>query len=106
MKRTIPALLMIPLFAGCPSIPATSGDTDDLFTDRMRDACPALPDEALAGYAAAVDRLREDGLSEEDALAAWTQGCDAILPEGNFQGDVQACRDCLSVIVHVVYSGG
>jgi len=99
------ALLTITLLSGCRSTPTSSGDAEEFFTDRMREACPTLPDDGLAGYVAAVGQLRTDGLGEADALVAWMQGCESIPPDGNFQGDAEACKACLSVIVDEVYNG-
>ncbi len=69
----------------------------------MREACPTLTDEALAGYVAAIDQLRTDGLNKDDALIAWVQGCESIPPDGNFGGDQAACATCVAVLVEEVY---
>ena len=113
MKRTLalPTLLMFAVM-GCGVMPTSPGDTtpiqDDTssITDRMREACPLLTDEVLEAFVLAVASLRDDGLSEADALVQWVDGCDSIPPDGNFQGDQEACAACLAVIVEEVYGGG
>lgn len=90
---------------GCRAmVPASQ--SDDAITPRMREACPMLTDEVLEGFVLAVSGLRANGLSEADALQQWVEGCDGIPPDGNFQGDVEACRVCLPVIVEAVYADG
>lgn len=103
MKRIARALLTIALLSGCRSTPTNSGDSDEFLSDRMREACPTLPDEALASYVAAIDQLRMEGLTEEDALIAWVQGCESIPPDGNFGGNKDLCATCLAALVEEVY---
>lgn len=103
MKHAGILLSAVSLFPGCGNAPQPS-PSDEFFTPRMREACPTLPDEALASYVAAIDTLRGDGLGEDEALAAWLKGCDSIPPDGNFQGDVAACQSCLQVLVAEVYA--
>ena len=114
MKRTLalPTLLAFAVI-GCGAMPTTPCDTtpttpDDTssVTDQMREACPLLTDEVLEAFVLAVASLRDDGLSEVDALVQWVEGCESIPPDGNFQGDQEACATCLTVIVEDVYSAG
>ena len=114
MKRTLafPTLLALAVM-GCGEMPTTPGDTtpttpDDTssITDSMREACPLLTDEVLGAFVLAVRSLRNDGLSEVDASVQWVDGCDSIPPDGNFQGDQEACAACLTVIVEEVYGTG
>lgn len=51
----------------------------------------------------AIDGLRENGLSRDDAIELWVGGCADIPPDGNFEGDVDACESCLPVLVEAVY---
>ena len=111
MKRTLalPTLLTFAVM-GCGVMPTTPGDTtpttpDDTssITDRMREACPPLTDEVLEAFVLAVVSLRDDGLSEANALAQWVDGCDSIPPDGNFQGDQDGCATCLTVVVEELY---
>lgn len=74
-------------------------------TDEMREACPMLSDEVLDGFILAVSGLKDNGLSESDALEQWVAACQNIPPDGNFQGDVEACEACMPVIIEHVYSG-
>jgi hypothetical protein len=103
VKHGTQVLLGIALLAGCGNAPNNPENADLVLTDRMREACPTLPDEALAGYVAAIEQLQSDGLSQEDALVAWVQGCDSIPPDGNFGGDQELCAACVSVLVEEVY---
>ena len=98
----LPIAAMILACTGCPSMapPADDGGV----TQAMRDACPLLTDEVLEGFLLAISELGDDGLSEEDALVQWAEGCESIPPDGNFQGDVEACRACLPVLVQAVYA--
>lgn len=102
MKKLI-VLVLIPLLStACSNMPG-SGATDAEITEAMRLACPLLPDDSLQGFVTAVDALRAEGLEEPEALESWVQGCSNIPPDGNFQGDVDACADCLAAIVEGVY---
>lgn len=114
MKRML-CLLMVLAFSalGCNAVPASTDDTNgnmpnepSSITDTMREACPLLTDEVLEGFVFAIASLRDEGLGEEDALALWVESCESIPPDGNFQGDIEACRACLPVIVAEVYSSG
>jgi hypothetical protein len=82
----------------------TDSETELAITTAMRGACPMLTDEVLDGFLLAVDGLKDGGLSEDDALTQWVDGCDSIPEDGNFQGDVEACRTCLPAIVEAVYA--
>lgn len=114
MKRTlILSAWLISTAAGCGAMLTTPGDTtpttpDDTsaITDSMRDACPILSDDVLEAFIIAVTALRDNGLTESDALVQWVQGCDNIPPDGNFEGDKDACAACLSVIVEDLYENG
>ena len=113
MKRTLSISSMLAFAAlGCNALPTTSDDTtsppDDTLsiTDSMREACPLLTDEVLEGFVFAIAEIRDGGLGEEDALALWVESCESIPPDGNFQGDIEACRACLPIIVAEVYSSG
>jgi hypothetical protein len=92
---------ILPAFIGCPANTTTPDSIG--VTQTMRDACPILTDEVLEGFIQAISGFRDDGLSEEDALVQWTQGCENIPEDGNFEGDVEACQACLPVIVGEVY---
>jgi hypothetical protein len=72
----------------------------------MREACPMLSDEVLEGFVLAISGLRDEGLSHPDALEQWVAGCQNIPPDGNFEGDIEACESCLPVIIDEVYSAG
>ncbi len=87
-------------FTPVPLPPAGDGS----ITQEMREACPMLSDEVLEGFILAISGLRDNGLSEADALERWVEACNNIPPDGNFQGDVEACRECLPVLVEAVYS--
>ncbi len=101
--RAMTAGLLV--FIGCRAM-APAAQPDSETTDRMREACPMLTDEVLDGFVLAVSGLRDNGLSEAEALQQWVEGCDRIPPDGNFEGDVEACRACLPVIVEAVYGDG
>jgi len=88
---------------GCPSMEAPAVEEIGV-TQRMRDACPVLTDEVLEAFILAVSSLRDEGLSESDATAQWVDGCASIPPDGSFQGDQEACRTCMPVIVDEVYA--
>ena len=88
--------------AGCGSVSQPS-DGGSQVTDRMREACPMLSDELLDAWILAVDGLREDLPDAEQAIAQWVAGCENIPPDGNFQGDQDACAACLTVIVEELY---
>jgi hypothetical protein len=72
----------------------------------MREACPMLSDELLEAWILAVDGLREDIPDAEQAIAQWVAGCENIPPDGNFQGDQDACAACLTVVVEELYEVG
>jgi hypothetical protein len=104
-KKSIAFLVAtIAASGGCNTMPAPSL-ADPGVTQEMRDACPMLTDEVLEAFILAVSGLRNNGLNRDDALLEWVDGCDNIPPDGNFQGDVEACRACMPVIVDVVYAG-
>jgi len=90
--------------AGCVPV-FNAPDAGTGVTDRMREACPMLTDEVLEAFVLAVSGLRDDGLSQPDALVQWVEGCQNIPPDGNFQGDIGACEECMPVIVEDVYRG-
>lgn len=88
--------------AGCTAVnPDPTGGTE--VTQELRDACPTLTDEVIEGFIVAIVGLQERDLSEADALTQWVDGCENIPPDGNFQGNVEACQSCLPVIVEHVY---
>lgn len=63
-----------------------------------------LTDEVIAGFLQAIAGLRDNGLTEDDALQEWVDACEGIPPDGNFQGDVQACKVCMPTLVESVYA--
>ena len=69
----------------------------------MREACPMLSDELLEAWIFAVNGLREELPDAEQAIAQWVAGCENIPPDGNFQGDQDACAACLTVLVEELY---
>lgn len=104
MRKTCKlAIGLLITMVGC--VPVTIG-----VTDPMRTACPLLADltteEVLEGFVLAINTLRIEGLNEADALLLWVASCDSIPPDGNFQGDINACAACLTIIVEEVYSTG
>lgn len=103
MGRLTAVLSIALVSAGCGSVSQPPDDGPQV-TDRMREACPMLSDGLLEAWILAVDGLREDLPDVEQAIGQWVAGCENIPPDGNFQGDVQACRECLPVIVEEVYS--
>lgn len=70
----------------------------------MREACPMLSDELLDAWILAVDGLRGGFPDMQQAIEQWVAGCENIPPDGNFQGDQDACAACLPVIVEEVYT--
>lgn len=97
------AAVAIVCFGGC-AMPSAHGTSNGEVTQQMRDACPMLSDEVIEGFIAGMEGLRDNGLSEADALELWVDGCEDIPPDGNFQGDIEACRACLPVILEGVYA--
>ena len=104
-RRFVWVALLLLLAMAPSACRSVSDQTDEVsgVTTRMREACPALSDEVLDAFVLAISSLRNDGLSESDAVTKWVQGCAGIPPDGNFQGDTAACRTCLPVIVEDVY---
>ena len=90
--------------AGCTAVNTDPADDIEV-TQELREACPTLTDEVIEAFIVAVAGLQERDLSEADATQQWVDGCENIPPDGNFQGDVEACRSCLPVIVEHVYAG-
>jgi hypothetical protein len=102
MRKIHPVLLvLIALVPACTPLPVPSPTME--ITDEMRQACPMLTDEVLDAFIVAISGLRDDGLSESDALVQWVEGCDNIPEDGNFGGDVEACQNCMPAIVIGVY---
>jgi hypothetical protein len=65
-----------------------------------------LSDEVLEAWILAVDGLRDALPDVEQATQEWVAGCENIPPDGNFQGDQDACAACLTVIVEELYVVG
>lgn len=103
-KGTLSACLSVILFVACMPVVTPPPDGAGI-TDEIREACPMLSDDVLEGFVLAISGLKDDGLSEADALEQWVAGCQSIPPDGNFQGDIEACETCMPVIVNVVYAG-
>lgn len=99
--------LAVGAFLACTGCNAMSPPADDgtTVTQPMRDACPMLTDEVIEGFILAISGLRDNGLGEQDALREWVDGCNNIPPDGNFRGDVEACRKCMPAVVNEVYAG-
>ncbi len=64
----------------------------------------SLKNRAFRPYRAAMRDRQSFNRMPADALEAWVQGCEAIPPDGNFGGDMDACASCLSVLVEEVYN--
>jgi len=97
-------VLIAGMYGGCamPPDPTETGSV----TEAMREACPLLTDEVIEGFLLAIGGLRDNGLSEVDARQQWSDSCENIPPDGNFQGDVEACKACLPTLVEAVYADG
>ncbi|UCE62135.1 MAG: hypothetical protein JSU63_10575 [Phycisphaerales bacterium] len=102
MCRLTAVLSLTLTAAGC-GLNSRAPASDLQVTDSMREACPMLSDELLEAWILAVDGLREDLPDAEHAIAEWVAGCENVPPDGNFQGDQEACAACLTVIVEELY---
>lgn len=101
------ACLLIPFAIGCAMPPTDTGNHNSEppigVTDTMRNACPILSDESIEAFIMAVAALQDDLPETQEAIDSWVASCANIPPDGNFQGDVEACETCLPVIVEEVY---
>lgn len=96
-------LLVICLASGCPQT-VPDQNRVPVVTSSMREACPQLNNDVLDGFLAGIDGLRDEGITRTDAVQLWVDGCTEIPPDGNFQGDLDACAACLTVLVEQVYA--
>lgn len=115
MMKQLFSLSIVVVFStlGCNAVTTPMGDmTDDMMDDTssatatMREACPLLMDDIIEGWVQVFESFRDNGTSEADATNLWVESCDDIPTDGNFLGDVEACKVCLPVIITEVYAAG